>query len=159
MVHSGLLCAAFALLVFANGNAVGEQVFRSIDADGNVTFSSSPPPPNSAARVDTITLPPGPTPEQQAAAEARLREIEAQTRRQAEERAARQANRASDADAARRNLEQAEQDLAAARERGDGDWQTLATGGRVPSGDYMDRVRQAEQRVQEAREALSQARR
>lgn len=147
---------AVALLLLA-GAAAAQQVYRSIDADGNVTFSSSPPPPNSGERVDTITLPPGPTPAQQAAAEERMRQIEADAQRRTEERASRQAQQQTDVQGAREVLRQAEADLLQAQERGEGDWQTLATGGRVPSASFNERVQQAEQRVQEARDALNRA--
>lgn len=150
-------CLPAVALLLLTGAAGAQQVFRSIDADGNVTFSSSPPSPNSGARVDTITLAPGPTPEQRAAAEERMRQIEAEAERITQDRAARRAQQQSDVQGAREALRQAEAELVKAQERGDGDWQTLATGGRVPSAAYDDRVEQAEQRVQEARDALNRA--
>lgn len=151
-------CSLALVLLLAAGTVGAQQVYRSIDADGNVTFSSSPPPPNSAARVDTIQLPPGPTAEQQSAAEARMRQIEADSERRAAARAERQAQQGSDVAAAQQALQQAEQELEQARVRGDGDWQTIVTGGRVPSAAYEERVKAAEARVQDARDALTRAR-
>ena len=43
--------------------AMAETIYKSIDAEGNVTFSNTPPPAGVESRQ--IDLPPGPTPAQQ----------------------------------------------------------------------------------------------
>lgn len=53
-----------------------QQVYRSVDAQGNVTFSSEPPIGADVRRVETVELRPGPSEVDRQAAEARAREIQ-----------------------------------------------------------------------------------
>jgi hypothetical protein len=152
------MAAAVALLVSAPMAVGAEQVYKSIDAAGNVTYSATPPAAPDVADVETLSVEPGPTPTEQREAEQRAREVEAAVRQQAAARRAKSARDALAVDSARDRLKQAEQALAEARQRDAvGDWQTLSTGGRVPSEAYLERVAEAERRVREAEEALKAA--
>jgi hypothetical protein len=146
------------LLLTAFGAAAQAPIYKSIDADGNVTYSSTPPEDPRVQRVETVEVDPGPSPEAQTEAERRMRGIESAAQQQAAERQGRRAARAGSVEAAEEALQQARQDLVKAQERGPGDWQTIATGGRVPSASYLQRVQKAQQRVQAAEEALEAAR-
>jgi hypothetical protein len=53
-----------------------QQVYRSVDADGNVTFSAEPPMGADVRSVDRISLPPGPSEAARAEAEERARAIQ-----------------------------------------------------------------------------------
>lgn len=53
-----------------------QQVYRSVDAQGNVSFSAEPPTDANVRSVETLTLQPGPSEADRQAAEARARDIQ-----------------------------------------------------------------------------------
>jgi hypothetical protein len=63
------------VLALLAGSAAAEQIYRSVDAQGNVTYSSTPPA--SAVAVDEVSVQPGPS-------EDAVREARERTRRQEE---------------------------------------------------------------------------
>jgi len=67
--------ACMLLLVMLAGTAAADKIYRSVDAQGNVTFSSTPPADASA--VDEVRVQPGPSEEEQREARERLRRQEA----------------------------------------------------------------------------------
>jgi hypothetical protein len=142
-----------AVLLAGTHALAQETVFRSVDADGNVTFSATPPPPGAARQVEEVQILPGPTPEAQEAADQRVRALVEETERRRQARAEAQAPDEERA-AAERELQQALADLEEARVQRDDDWQQIANGGRFLAPRYFERVEQAEQRVEEARRAL-----
>jgi hypothetical protein len=147
------------LLLAATGSAAAQgPIYKSIDADGNVTYSSTPPEDPRVQRIETVEVDPGPSPAEQAEAERRMRGIESVADQQRAEQTSRRQARNNTVEAAAQALEDARADLEKAKERGPGDWQTIATGGRVPSASYLQRVQKAQQRVQAAEEALEAAR-
>lgn len=151
-----LLPVALALLL-AVPAAAEPPIFKSIDAQGNVTYSSTPPS-DDVQQVETVELPPGPTAEEQAEAQRQARELEAVADEQARAQAARAQGRSNRVQQARAELDEALQALDEVQQReSPTDWQTLASGGRVPSAGYLQRVEDAKERVQQAREALRQA--
>jgi hypothetical protein len=81
------LCLAAGLLAAAHA-AAQQPVYKSIDADGHVTYSSTPPP--GAAHAEAVELPPPPAPTEIEAAQQRaqaLQERGEQAYRQRAERA------------------------------------------------------------------------
>lgn len=57
----GFLCLTGLLLGWAiSGNTLAQKVYESVDAEGDVTFSDTPPPPD-AGKTRQIELQPGPT--------------------------------------------------------------------------------------------------
>jgi predicted nucleic acid-binding Zn ribbon protein len=157
ILSASLLIASTALAI--PGLLPAEQVYKSIDAQGNVTYSSTPPSDADIQRIETLEVPAGPTPEEQAAAEARARELEAQASQREAELTQPTRQRASSVAQAEQALQEARQALAEAQEReSPEDWQTLASGGRVPSAAYLQRVQEAQEQVQAAEEALRKAR-
>lgn len=64
-----LVCAG-CVLVPLSGTAPAEQIYRSVDADGNVTFSGTPPA--NAATVDAVSVRPGPSEHTQREARERI---------------------------------------------------------------------------------------
>jgi Domain of unknown function (DUF4124) len=74
-----LTCTVIAsctlLLALLAGTAAAEQIYRSIDADGNVTFSSQPPA--GAVTVDEVSVQPGPSEAAQREARERMQRQEA----------------------------------------------------------------------------------
>ncbi|HYQ72124.1 MAG TPA: DUF4124 domain-containing protein, partial [Gammaproteobacteria bacterium] len=75
------------VLVLLAGPAAAEQIYRSVDAEGNVTFSSQPP--SGAVNVDEVSVRPGPSAEEQEAARARIQAQEATASEIGEARASR----------------------------------------------------------------------
>jgi hypothetical protein len=80
---SGCVLGLFLLA----GNAVAEPIYRSVDADGNVTFSSEPPA--DAVNVDEVKVQPGPSAAAQQAARERMQAQEATASELGEARASR----------------------------------------------------------------------
>jgi hypothetical protein len=75
---------ALALLA---GTATAEQIYKSVDADGNVTFSNEPPA--DAVDVDEVKVRPGPSAAEQQAARERMQAQEATASELGEARASR----------------------------------------------------------------------
>ena len=75
------------LLVMLAGTAAAEQIYRSVDAEGNVTFSSQPP--TGAVTVDKVSVKPGPSEAEQHAARERMQRQEATASEMSEARASR----------------------------------------------------------------------
>lgn len=145
-----------ALTASSTANA-GERVYRVIDAEGNVTFTDAPPPGATATDVTPIELPQGPSPTQQRDAEARADAVRREAENLAAERAREQAEQRDQLRSAEAELAAARAALEAAEVQGSGDWQTLVTGGRVPSAAYRERVEAARARVTEAERAVRAA--
>ena len=151
-----LVAAAIALTAVGYAPAQ-ERIYKSIDANGNVTYSSTPPDSANVQRIETVKVEPGPGPAERANAEQRMQRIESIANQRTAQSASRTSARSSSVQAAEQALNEARENLAKAKERGAGDWQTIATGGRVPSASYLQRVQKAQQRVQAAEDALRAA--
>jgi hypothetical protein len=82
--HTVLAGCMLALLA---GTAAAEQIYKSVDAEGNVTFSNEPPA--GAVNVDQVKLQPGPSDAAQQAARERVRAQEATASELGEARASR----------------------------------------------------------------------
>jgi hypothetical protein len=149
----GSIFLACALLTQA---AIGEEIYRTVDEEGNVTFTDTPAADDTSAQP--VALPPGPSKESLREAEQRQRKI--QDAAEASERQRLQEKRVSQAriEAAVKRLEEAEAELAEARVIKDEDRQNLAGGKRRIHPDYFERVKQAEAVVEAARKALREAR-
>lgn len=145
-----LLALALALTsTVPTSAAAQQQVYRSVDAQGNTIYSSEPPAGVDIRGVETVEIQPGPSEADRQAAEARARAIQqaadayAQRRQAAREAAAEQEPAAADSNppresatadqrsdlsvndrtltpAQRRAVEKARQELFEARQRGSG---------------------------------------
>jgi hypothetical protein len=79
--------ASMLVLVLLAGTAMAGQIYRSVDADGNVTFSSEAPA--NAATVEEVNVRPGPSAEAQREARERLQRQESTANEMGEARAGR----------------------------------------------------------------------
>jgi len=149
---------AIALLAISTGPARAQHVYKSVDADGNVTYSEIPPGEGSAREVQEIDLLPGPSPEDQQAAHQRLRSHSAASQALSQQRKADDKARAAAVSAAQQELIRARAQLEQAKIPGDGDWQHLAKGGRVLKPSYYERLTAAQDKVAAAEKALDAAR-
>ncbi len=83
-----MVCSVCCLLLaLPAGTAAAGQIYRSVDAEGNVTFSSQPP--DGAVNVDEVSVQPGPSEEEQRAARERMQRQEATASEMSEARASR----------------------------------------------------------------------
>jgi hypothetical protein len=139
------------------GTALSQGVYKSVDAQGRVTYSAKPPTDVRADRVERVPIAPGPTEHQRQAAEKRSKALRAATQKVEKVRGERDVKASRDAAVAKRELKKAEAALQEAKLKGDDDWQYLSTGGRVLKQDYLDRVKEAEQAVQQARRSVREA--
>ncbi len=149
--------AAIALLLTAAAKA--QTVYKSVDEEGRVTYSEEPPAQADALRVEEVQIAPGPTEEQRIEAERRAKQQEATAKMAADKRNKETEKASGDLDAAQERLRSAELALKEAKIESDDDWQYLATGGRVLKQSYFERIQGAERKVQEAQDAVRDAKR
>jgi hypothetical protein len=79
--------AGLLVLVLLSGVAAAEQIYRSVDAEGNVTFSNQPPA--NAVSVDKVDVQPGPSEAAQREAQERMQRQEETAQELGEARASR----------------------------------------------------------------------
>lgn len=152
--HLSLACLSLLFL----SSAGAQTVYKSVDAQGNVTYSSTPPPPDHRETVETLHIAPPPPEAERTRATERLRRLEVESTRSDLERQEAEKKKTTSISAAEAELQKARDALENAKIQGDDDWQYLARGGRVLKQSYLDRVEQAAQRVREAEETLRKAR-
>jgi hypothetical protein len=136
--------------------AVGETIYKSVDAKGNVTYSSAPAAESVNTR--TIAVPQGPTEEQRQEAEKIQQQIEDAADRQRQDLATVRGQRTGSVQQAEKTLAEAKADLENAQVVQDSDWQHLGGGGRHLKESYFQRVQQAEDRVRSAEQELKSLR-
>jgi hypothetical protein len=122
-----------------------QQVYRSVDAQGNVSFSSSPPAGSNLRSVESIELQPGPSEADRQEAEARAREMQqaadayTQRRQAAREEATKQQQKAQP------------KPPASAGESGDAEqWDELLVNGRTLTPEQQMQVDKAKRELLEA---------
>lgn len=153
-----ILSSLTAAVVGLSCSGLGaETVYKHVDQEGNVTYSSEPIPVESGETLVSLEVEPRITEEQRETALRRqeglewtLDRLEAERQREEEERAERVA-------AAEGELRDARAALQEAKKRRVEDWQHLVSGGRVLKPRYFERVEAAEQRVLEAKASLRDA--
>jgi hypothetical protein len=130
-----------------------QTAYRSIDSEGNVTFSDAPVP--GAAQETQIRIDaPEPSAQTRQQSDRQLQET-LETAGMAEPEAADAGTSpAQHQEAARQRLESAEQRLQEAEVVGPGDRKGTASGGSRLTPEYQQRVQEAEQQVEQAREEL-----
>ncbi|MGB5834126.1 MAG: DUF4124 domain-containing protein [Thiohalocapsa sp.] len=70
---SGLIALLFVMpLILVAGVAMSQQIYKSVDADGVVTYSASPPRDAPSRQIEHVRVDPAPPAAERAAAEKRL---------------------------------------------------------------------------------------
>jgi len=140
-----------------------EEVYKSIDAQGRVTYSAKPPPEVPGEMVEEVKIRPGPTAEQVQQAEQQakaLQELTQQTqeKRQEQRQAQEQAKTLKDLSKAEQELREATSVLKEAEETQPGGY--YYPGGKKPvlEPEQQKRVEAARQKVQQAKEAAQATR-
>ncbi|MEJ2455729.1 MAG: DUF4124 domain-containing protein [Candidatus Thiodiazotropha sp.] len=149
----GLIVLAFAMLAQA---VIGEEIYRTVDEQGNVTFTDTPPA--GGVEVERVELPSGPSEQVRREAEQRNQKILNAAERAEQKREQEKAQKQTRVKAAEQQLQEAQAHLAEAKVIKDEDRQNLAGGKRRINPDYFERVKQAELEVEQARKALREAR-
>ncbi|MCU7850726.1 MAG: DUF4124 domain-containing protein [Candidatus Thiodiazotropha sp. (ex Monitilora ramsayi)] len=132
------------------------EIYRSLDAEGNVTYTDVPPEGEQAA--ERITLPPEPSDETVRDTELRNMEIRRAADSASRKRLEEKRKQSAKVDQARKRLAEAEAKLAETKVIRDEDRQKLAGGKRRIHPDYFARVNGAKLEVEKARKALRKAR-
>ncbi len=124
-----------------------ETAYRSVDEQGNVTFSDHPV--SGAAQQEQVTIDaPGPSAERQQDARRRAAELQKEASQAG---ASRAPARAARKETARQTLQDAEKGLEDASQVREGDRIGTAGGGSRLKPEYHERVREAEAEVERAR--------
>ena len=132
-------------------NAYGQTYYRSVDAEGNVTYSATPPA--GAEKVAPVEVQPGPSDEEVKRAVERQQRFEAQLSEAEEKRAQGEQERDDKLKEAEDAVEQAERDLLEAKKTRGVDY---LSGGALAQ--YQERVQAAEQALDKAKEHLRKVR-
>ena len=135
--------------------ALAYNIYKSVDAQGNVTYSSSPPA--DANMVERVKIAPAPSQESIETAKERERQIAAAGDEMSQERQTQKEAQAQGVDATRREVNTAQAALADAKEMRDSDWQGTIQGHRHLKPEYFERVQAAESRLEEAQKAYKEA--
>ena len=151
-----------ATLVIAAALGLGtisaaETIYKSVDAEGRVTYSSEPPA--QAVESQPVTLPKAPSEAEHQEAIMREKELQKAADKVTSERAAvgsAKKSAVADADTA---VDQAQRRLEKAKEMRDSDWQGKAGGGRRLKESYFERVDKAEEKLRQAEEEAAKTRR
>jgi hypothetical protein len=94
------------MLAMLAGTAAADQIYRSVDAEGNVTFSNQPPA--DAVTVDEVSVQPGPSEAAQREAQERMQRQEETANELGEARASRVQQQPEERPAAPETVEPAE---------------------------------------------------
>ena len=148
------LFALLAVIIFS-GPASAYTVYKSVDAQGNVTYSTHPP--MDARSVEHVHLQPPLSRDAQQAAVRREGEIEAAAEAAAAESRARAEERAESVEATRRDVAVAKRKLEEALIMRDDDWQGVVAGGRRLKPSYHERVGRAQAELADAERRHKQA--
>ncbi|MCU7811134.1 MAG: DUF4124 domain-containing protein [Candidatus Thiodiazotropha sp. (ex Notomyrtea botanica)] len=132
------------------------EIYRSLDAEGNVTYTDVPPEGEQAA--EKVTLPPEPSPEAIRETELRNMEIRRAADGASRKRLEEKRKQSAKVEQARKMLAEAEEKLAETKVIRDEDRQNMAGGKRRVHPDYFARVNAAKLEVDKARKALRKAR-
>ena len=148
--------AIFLACVLPALAAMGDDIYRSKDAKGNITFTDNPSPNDPT--LERVEIPAGPSEESLRHTEQRNREIQNAVNESERKRQQYQQDRQARIKEAEDRLAKAEAKLSKAKVIQDEDRQNLAGGKRRIHPDYFARVKAAEAEVEAARKALKEAR-
>ncbi len=132
------------------------DVYRSVDADGNVTYTDNPPA--NGGLVEKVEILPGPSEASRLDTERRNAEIRKAMEDARTKRLEKSASKEERLSKARKELDEAEEDLKRSRELGEGDRQFLSGGKSRIRPEYFERIKEAESKVEAARKNFKELR-
>ncbi|MBW9257317.1 MAG: DUF4124 domain-containing protein [Candidatus Thiodiazotropha sp. (ex. Lucinisca nassula)] len=132
------------------------EVYRTVDEDGNVTYTDTPPadPQN----VERVEIQPGPSEESISDTMERNRAIRKAMEEVQEKRLEKSTARKDRVSKAEQEVEEAEKQLSAMEELGDDDRQQLQGGKSYIRPEYFERVKKAQRELDEAKKRLKKIR-
>jgi hypothetical protein len=136
--------------------SIQAEVFRSVDEHGNVTYTDSPPVDRS--KVERVEIAPGPSAESLSNTLERNRAIRKAMEEAREKRLEKQVSKDEKLTKAKEDVEEAEKKLEEMRKIGDDDRQFLTGGKSFIKPEYYERVKQAQQELDEAKKRLKKLR-
>ena len=136
---------------------VSAEVIRSVDKDGNVTFSDAPVPGSVESSRVVIDTPPAPTPQEVSESERQAQDMIQRANRNQAERDVQTDDRAARIRAAQMDLDSATAHLREVQVVRAEDRQSLANGRSRLRPEYLQRVQDAEQQVMDAQKKLNEA--
>lgn len=136
--------------------SVPAEVYRTIDEQGNVTYTDSPPA--EPKTIEKIEIQPGPSQESISDTLERNRAIREAMEEAREKRLEKSTTRKERLAKAEQEVEAAEKKLAAMEEIGDDDRQTLQGGKSYIRPEYFERVKKAQQELDEAKKRFKEIR-
>jgi hypothetical protein len=135
---------------------LGGEVYRSVDAEGNVTYTDDPPVIDSS--VEKIEIHPGPSEASRLDTEKRNAAIRKAMEEARDKRLEKEASRDAQLSKARKELEEAEEELKRAKVLGEDDRQYLSGGKSRIRPEYFERIKLMEAEVEAARAKLKEIR-
>lgn len=132
------------------------DVYRAVDAEGNVTYTDSLPETDSS--VEKIEIQPGPSDASRRDSEKRNEAIRKAMEEARSKRLEKEASRNVEISEARKALEQAEEELKRAKKIDEDDRQYLSGGRSRLSPQYLERIKEAEANVETARKKFKEVR-
>jgi hypothetical protein len=145
-------------LLLLSSTAASAEVIRSVDKDGNVTFSDVPVA-GSVASERVIVDTPQPTPQEVSESERQAQEMIERANHSQVERDVQSDDRAARIRAAQLDLDAATAHLREVQVVRAEDRQSLANGRSKLRPEYLERVKNAEQQVMTAQQKLNEAKR
>jgi hypothetical protein len=132
------------------------EVYRTIDEQGNVTYTDSPQV--DPKKIEKIEIQPGPSEESISDTMERNRAIRKAMEEAQEKRLEKSTARKDRLTKAEQEVEEAEKNLAAMEELGDDDRQSLQGGKSYIRPEYFERVKKAQRELDEAKKRLKEIR-
>lgn len=148
------LLALFILALPAH--LLAGDVYRSVDAEGNVTFTDKPPEADRS--VEKIEIHPGPSEASRLDTERRNAAIRKAMEEARDKRLEKEAARDDRLSEARNALSKAEDELKQSKEIGEDDRQYLSGGRSRIRPEYFERLKEAEAKVEKARRKYKEIR-
>jgi len=144
------------VLSITASHLVAEEIYRSVDAQGNVTYTDSPTAGDMS--FEKVEVPPSPSPASIQESELRHQEIRRAADQAQRKRLGEAQNENEQLTQARKALAEAEARLTEAKIIKDEDRQNLAGGRRRINPEHFDRLKAAEMEVEAARKHLREVR-
>jgi hypothetical protein len=132
------------------------DVYRSVDAEGNVTYTDSPP--ESDGSVEKVEIHPGPSEASRLDTERRNNAIRKAMEEARSKRLEQKASQEERLTKARKELDQAEEELKSTKVLGEDDRQYMTGGRSRIRPEYFDRIKEAEAKVEAARKNFKELR-
>ena len=147
-----------AVMLAASSLPCVSEITRSVDSQGNVTFSDQPVPGSVEATPVILDTPPAPSKQEITESERQAQDMINRANQNQQKMDSSKADRSARIQAAQMNLDSAKAHLKEVEVVREGDRQGLAGGGTKLRPEYLQRVQKAEKQVTDAQKRLDAAR-